>query len=198
MTWTTFFAARDDLVALLRFVYTDTDCRLCEAYSVPDHAIREFRTLESVAALPELGIWPGGPHLSLWSPQVGASPAMRRIEFQPGAVPGHTHRFTLEGCALITLQCGGAGKDLLHATHLGWWTEASARAKANPSLGADRVDWSVLTALARRLRYHVERRLAVATAGRRAVLPHALALARAGLRLRDDRQPLADLVVDAA
>src|SRR5262249_38970479 len=133
-----------------------------------------------------------------WSPQVGALPIVRRIDFKSGAVPGHTHRFVLEGCGLISLQCGGVSKDFLHVTHLGWWTEASARAKADPRLGANRVDWQALAALGRRLRYHVDRRLAVGRAGRRAVLPGALVLSQSGLRLHDDRQPLADLRVDAA
>jgi hypothetical protein len=37
VTWVSFFAARDDLVELIRFVYAETDCRVFEAYSLPDH-----------------------------------------------------------------------------------------------------------------------------------------------------------------
>ena len=198
MTWVTFFAGRGDLLELLRFVYDETDCQVREAYSAPDCESRIFPSLESVAKLSELGSWPEGPPLALWSPQVGALPVVRRIDFKPGAIPGHTHRFVVEGCSLVTLQCGGVGKGMLHVSHLGWWTEVSARAKANPKLGADRVDWRALASLGRRLRYQVERRLAVGIAGRRAVLRDALAISQSGLGLHDDRQPLAVLSVDTA
>lgn len=196
MTWTTFFAGRDDLMEFFRFVYADTDCQVFEAYSRPDQTRREFPDVASLAEVPELGLSPG-PHLAVWSPGVGPAPVVRRIDFKPGAVPGHTHRFVTEGCGLVTLLCGGVRDRTLDATRMGWWTRASALNKAMPHLAPESVSWPVLAQLARKLRYHIERRLSRAVAGKRAVLPQATELARNGFRLRDGNQPLVEFTLDA-
>ena len=40
-----FYAARQDIVTLLEFVYGETDCRVFEAYSAPDSEPREFGSI---------------------------------------------------------------------------------------------------------------------------------------------------------
>ncbi|MGH7637577.1 MAG: hypothetical protein ACREOK_07985, partial [Gemmatimonadaceae bacterium] len=105
MTWVKFFAGPDDLVDLMRFVYAETDCRVYEAYSVPDQKRREFSTLESIAPI----FLRQAPHLVLWSPSIGPPPTVKRVDFTRGAVPGHTHRYVTEGCSVLTLVCGDAG-----------------------------------------------------------------------------------------
>lgn len=197
MPWVTFFASRDDLLSVVRFAVDDCGFRVIEAYSRFDSEPREFGSAAAVADLEELGTR-DGPHLALWHSAAGPAPQHRRIELKPGAVPGHTHRYTVEGCSLVALQCGGVGGGILTASSLGWWTEAGARAKAAPGLGAADVNWPTLASLARRLRYHVTRRLACGSAGGRPVLAQALEIAQGGARLRDPHQPSADLTVDAA
>lgn len=197
MPWVTFFAAREDLLDVIRFAVDDAGCGLIEAYSQFDREPREFESTDAIAALPELGT-DTGLQLALWHPAAGQAPIRRRIELKPGAVPGHTHRYTVEGCAVLTLQCRGVRGGVLTASSLSWWTEAGARAKAAPSLGADRVNWTALSSLGRRLRYHVTRRLARGSAGGRSVLAEALELARGGTRLRDPHQPSVELTLDAA
>lgn len=194
MTWVKFLAAPEDLVEVMRFVYAETDCRVFEAYSIPDQRRREFATLESVVSLFENG----SPHLVLWSPSVGAPPVVRRVVFTPRAVPGHTHRYVTEGCSLITLLCGSQERGVLDASRFAWWTEASARRKADPSLAAEKVDWPALTAIGVRLRSQVCRILKRATAGNLPVLGHALSLARGGVRLRDPSQPMTKLELRGA
>jgi len=197
MTWLTFFAGRSDLTDVMRFVYGETDCRVFEAYSEPDRERRDFPDLASFESLLQAG-GTSISQLALWSPSVGSPPVVRRITFTPGAVPGHTHRFATEGCSLIWLQCGSLQAGVLRASRLGWWTEASARRKANPELAPELVRWSELIILGRRLKSQITRHLSRATAGKRPVLQEACALAEQGIRLRDDTQPTADLVVDAA
>lgn len=189
MTWVTFFAGPNDLADLMRFVYTETDCRVYEAYSMPDQQRREFSTLDSVAPI----FLTAAPQLVLWSPSVGAPPMVRRVDFTRGAVPGHTHRYVTEGCSLVTLVCGAAGQDVLNASRLGWWTEASARRKADPSLSPERVNWAELAALGRRFRSHIVREMRRARAGDLPVLAQALSLTLEGARLRDPSQPTAKL-----
>ena len=197
MTRATFFAARDDLVDVFRFVYTETDCRVFETYSRFDEKRREFPDLEAIASLRELGEGTG-LQLGLWSPASGPKPVERRVDLNPGAVPGHTHRYVTEGCSIITLQCGGVRLDTLEATHMVWWTKASALKKAHPELGAHSVDWPVLGGLARRIRAHIDRRLSRARANRLPVLGHAADLARQGVRLRSSAQPAAHFPLDTA
>lgn len=197
MTWVTFFAGRRDLADLMRFVYGETDCRVFESYSEPDRERRDFPDLASFESLMRESST-SISQLALWSPSVGAPPIVTRITFNPGAVPGHTHRFVTEGCSLVSLQCGYLQAGVLRASRLGWWTEASARRKANPELTPELVRWSELAVLGRRLKSHITRHLSRATAGKRPVLEEACALAKQGIRLRDDTQPTADLVVDKA
>jgi hypothetical protein len=196
MTWATFFAAREDLLQFFHFVYAQTDCRVYEAYSRPDSPRREFQDCVSLEAISELGA--PGLHLALWSPAVGPIPPVRRIDFKPGAVPGHTHRFVTEGCGLITLLAGGVREQALEASQLGWWTEASALRQALPELLPHKVDWPRYSRLARQLRNQIERRLKAATASRKPVLPRAAEYARQGYTLRDRTQPLVQFTLDAA
>ncbi|MGK0189101.1 MAG: hypothetical protein ACI9R3_004918 [Verrucomicrobiales bacterium] len=42
---------------------------------------------------------------SMYYPDAKGMVAERRIDLNPGAVPGHTHRFSQEGWGLIQLQC---------------------------------------------------------------------------------------------
>lgn len=42
---------------------------------------------------------------AIYYPDAGGTVSERRIDLKPGAVPGHTHRFSQEGWGLIHLQC---------------------------------------------------------------------------------------------
>jgi hypothetical protein len=193
----TFFATRVDLLDVVRFAGDDCGCRVMEAYSRFDSELREFASAHALEDLEELGT-SSELQLALWHPASGPAPRHRRVDLRPGAVPGRTHRYTVEGCSVLTLQCGGIRGDVLTASSLGWWTEAGARAKAAAELGAADVNWPALTSLARRIRYHITRRLAHGSARGRPVLTSALELARRGARLKDPHQPAADLTLDSA
>ena len=192
MPWLNFFATSTDLLVLLdRLVFADGG-RVYEGYSRFDHDSREFANLAALAALAEReGL--GGLQLGLSLPDVGAPPRVRRIELRAGAVPGHTFRYTVEGCSLLTLQCGRLHDGVLEASHLVWWTEASARAKAASEMRADAVDWKRLAAIGRRAQRLVRRDLACADAGGRAVLAGALEQARGGVTLHDSHAPAEQL-----
>jgi hypothetical protein len=194
MPWLTFFATSTDLLTLVdRLVFTEGG-RVYEAYSRFDHEARELANIQALTALAgREGL--GGLHLGLSLSDVGAPPRTRRIELRPGAVPGHTFRHTVEGCSLLTLQCGRLQDGVLDASHLVWWTEASARAKAAPEMRADAVDWKRLAAVGRRAQRLVRRDLACAEAGGRAVLAGALERVRGGVTLHDSHAPREQLIV---
>ena len=193
MPWTTFFATGDDLLILLDRLVFSAGGQAYETYSRFDQAPREFTdsgALSMLAAQRELD----GLQLSLLLPGIGAPPRARRIELRPGAVPGHSHRFTVLGCSLLTLQCGRIREGVLEASSLGWWTEASARAKAAPELRADAVDWKRLATVGRRAQRLVRREFACASAGGRPILAGALQVVRDGASLRDPHAPTEQLV----
>ena len=196
MPWLTFFATSADLLDLVdRLVFAEGG-RVYEEYSRFDHESREFANLQELTVLAEReGEGLGGLQLGLSLPGVGAPPRIRRIDLRAGAVPGHTFRYTVEGCSLLTLQCGRIHDGALDASHLVWWTEASARGKAAPELRADAVDWKRLAAVGRRAQSLVRRDLASGEAGGRAVLIGALEQARRGVTLHDSHAPTEQLSV---
>ena len=196
MPWTTFFATADDLLVLLDRLVFSAGGQAYETYSRFEQAPREFTDPTALSVLAAHGEF-DGLQLSLSLPDVGAPPMVRRIELRPGAVPGHSHRFSVEGCGLLRLQCGRIRVDVLEASSLGWWSEASARAKAAPELRADSVDWKGLAAVGRRAQRLVRRELACTSAGGRPVLAGALQVVQGGASLRDPHAPTEQLVVAA-
>jgi hypothetical protein len=186
-----FYAAREDIVTLLEFVYGETDCRVFEAYSEYDRALREFGSIAELDSVFTLGTdnFHRGlvTHLSLWSPATGGGPTIERFEL---SVPGHTHRHTVGGSDVMELQLGGVGPKGISPSRFAHTARPRAEAvrdgHAVPSLAE--VDWDELERLSRRIRTRI-RRLATAKWGSRRmrpvrpILPHAERLWHQGLDL---------------
>ena len=189
MPWVRFFAARQDLLEFLAFAFTEPGLQVIEVDSEFDRELRRFSEQGALAALPALGTDPRGDgfalQLALWTPAVMTFPRVRRIDLKPGAVPGHTYRFTIESAGLIVLQCGGRHDGVLTTSKLGWFTEAGARKRGADALEPDAVDWTEHRRLTSRLRYHLTKRVAAARVPSRVILAEALALHRAGVVLKD-------------
>lgn len=189
MPWVRFFAARQDLLEFLAFAFTEPGLQVIEVDSEFDRELRRFSEQGALAALPALGTDPRGDgfalQLALWTPAVMTFPRVRRIDLKPGAVPGHTYRFTIESAGLIVLQCGGRHDGVLTTSKLGWFTEAGARKRGADALEPDAVDWTEHRRLTSRLRYHLTRRVAAARVPSRVILAEALELHRAGVVLKD-------------
>ena len=190
MPWVRFFAARQDLLAVLDFAFEQSGLEVLETDSEPGRDLRRFTDRDAVAALPALGVDPHGDgfalQLALWAPAVRTFPRIVRIDLKPGAVPGQTFRYAIEGWGLIVLQCGGRHDGIVTASKLGWSTEAGARKKAVVAREElDAINWTEHRRLASRFRYHLTQRLAVARVPSRVILPDALLLHRAGAELKD-------------
>lgn len=198
MTWLRFFAAREDLLAFLEFAMAQPGLQVLETYSDLNEDGRRFTDYRTLAALPTLGTDPQGGgaavQLSLWAPWVmPAKPLITRIDLKAEYASGDTFRHTVGGAGLVWLLCGGLHDRTrtLTGSALTWFREAGARAKFGGRPGPDDVDWAQHRRLVSRLQYHVTRRLAVARADGRYVLPHALHLHRAGVLLKDSsRAPI--------
>ena len=188
MPWVRFFAARQDLLELLDFAFTQPGLELLEIDSDAGRDLRRFTSREAVAALPNLGLDPQGDgfalQLALWTPDVMKFPHARRVELKTAA-PAQSFRYTIESAGLIVLQCGGRNDGILTASKLGWFTEAGARKRAARETAPGSVNWPEHRRLTSRLRYHLTKRAAVATTGARAILAEAMELHRAGVALKD-------------
>ena len=196
MPWVTFFADRNDVLSLLRYAEDECGLRIVESAPAFDSEPRHFANVDELASTPD---FIGGKHqyLALWSRFAGPPPNQLRIELRPGTVPGHTFRVVLEGCGLFTLHTGLVDAGTLEATSLGWWTERAARAKADPTLLPELVNWPMMKSLGSKLRHRIKRH-AVANVQGRLILEGALAFARAGGNLRDPHAPAQVFRVDAA
>jgi hypothetical protein len=187
--WVRFFAARQDLLDFLAFAFAEPGLQVLEVDSEFDRELRRFSNQGALAALPALGLDPLGDgfalQFALWTPAVMKFPRVRRIDLRPGAVPGHTFRFTIESAGLIVLQCGGRHDGILTTSKLGWFTEAGARKRAADAVQPGAVDWTEHRRLTSRLRYHLTERVAVARVPSRVILAEALQLHRAGVVLKD-------------
>jgi len=187
-----FYAAADDARSVLDHLFSATDCRVYEAYSRYDREIREFTSRGAIEDAFRLGEDPhatgAAVFLQLWSPQTGGEPLIERIEFKPGAVPGHTHRYVVAGWGLLQLQFGGTSERVLTASRLA--QNSHARAAKWQTTYAERLgaiaawDWTRLAGVARTLQSYI-RRLSTEQVGSRPVLPAAVQLRRSGFSLRE-------------
>lgn len=191
----TFFAVREDLLALLEFLFGETDVRVFEAYSAFDRELREFDSADSIDRAFRLGVDEDGtrstPFLQLWWPEVCPPPRIERITLKPGAVPGHSFRHTANGWGLAQLQCGGEhsrAEPTITASHFGHFSEAGAREKGYVESGPDApVDWPALQRVSQRVQRRLRTQLAGGRVrGRGPVLRAAAAKARAGWKLKED------------
>jgi hypothetical protein len=189
-----FFALRDDLLALLEFLYVETGARVFEAYSEFDQPLREFDSVAPVDRAFRLGVDEHGtataPFLQVWWPEVCRLPSIERITLKPGAVPGHTSRHMLHGWGLAQLMCGGEysrDEPTITRSTFQHWTEAGARKKGYVDTHPDApVDWRVLQRLGQRVQRHLRRHLAGGRVrGHGPVLRAAAEKAKAGWKLRE-------------
>jgi hypothetical protein len=190
----TFFAVREDLLALLEFLVADTGARVFEASSAFDRELREFGSADTIDGAFRLGVDEDGtrstPFLQLWWPEVCPPPRIERITLTPGAVPGHSFRHMARGWGLAQLQCGGEHlreEPTITASHFGHFSEAGAREKGYVESGRDApVDWPALQRVSQRVQRRLRTQLAGGRVrGRGPVLRAAAAKARAGWKLKE-------------
>lgn len=188
-----FYATHRDAAAILDFALETMGCRVLDAYSEPDCELREYTASADVlAAYPEAappGAAPRAIHLALWRPDFGPEPSVRRIEFRPGAVAGHTHRYVAEGWGLVDLQISVVRAGRLSPSSLAANSEARALKWADTN--TDRFEpvdvwhWPAIARALRQLQYHIGRRLAVGKRGSRPILHGAAAAVQAGITLAE-------------
>jgi len=167
-----FFAVRDDLLALLDFIYSETDCAVYESYSRYDSELRQFVSVQQLDAAFVLGNDPHGNGeailLQLHSPSVAAPPRIERFNL---SVPGYSFRYCVESAGLMQLYLGGSHNEFISQSHFGHWNEAGARQRC--VFPADEVNWPLQRSLSGKIQRHIKSRLSHAKFQSRYVMAHA-------------------------
>jgi hypothetical protein len=173
-----FYAAEGDRLDVLRAVFRLGCFRVFEAYSRPDHELREFFGADEVPAEPS------GYQLMLYAVGAGPEPVVQRIVLRPSTAGGASFRFRCWGWGLVQLSFGGLRADRLESSHTNHNTpkRAASRAHAYPELGDPELwDWAAVTNASRRLNRAI-RALAVDKVGSRPVLPFAAEFVSSAVR----------------
>jgi len=176
-----FFAARDDQMALLAYLFSE-GIRVLENASLPDSEVREFRSPAELDAAfpPGLGSPRVRPLLALWAPAAIERLAFRRIDFN-SSVTWARFRYEPDSGGLMQLYLGAITSRVVEKTHFGHNSEERA-GKWGVNQG---VNWSELMRVSRRIQSHIRRRLAVDKVPGRPILAQAAELWRAGRLLKE-------------
>lgn len=168
-----FYAFERDHRDVLEAVFRLGCFRVFEAYSEPDHDLREFTSAD------EVPIEPYGPHLMLYPIGAGPEPTIERLQLRPGAAGGGSFRFQCRGWGLVQLHFGGPfGHQELRWSHTNHNSQKRAAKWADvyPVLGnPDQWDWEAVPKASRRLNRAI-RALAVDKIGSHPVLRSAAQL----------------------
>src|SRR5690242_1047166 len=99
-----FFAAEADQRAVLDFLFSSTDVRVFESYSEYGAVLRQFLSIDDLAAAFPIGTDPYGHGsvalLQLSSPSVMRDLTIRRFALAPAHCDGHSSRHCIEGGGL--------------------------------------------------------------------------------------------------
>jgi len=176
-----FYAVREDMLNLLKFIYAETDCRVFESYSRFDQSLREFTSAEQLLSAYDIGRDPhGNGHavlLELWSPSVSSRVKIERIALNPQKCDGHTFRYNVTGWGLMQLYLGGEHDGAITHSHFGH--NSLKRAQAWETTLIDEVgpvsewDWDLLMKVSRKIQYHIRKRLAASKVDSRPILREA-------------------------
>ncbi len=123
-----FYGDSSDFETILKFVFAEGTCRVFEAYSVPEHELREFHSWAEVAASwqrKDTTLSERWSHIRIWPVVASKRVRPRRIELSPSANLG-THRFELTAWGLITLQLNDITADGLRPSRIVCSTEKRA------------------------------------------------------------------------
>jgi hypothetical protein len=182
-----FFALRSDFESLFEFIWQETDCRVAEAYSPFDHELRWFDFFGDIADAYPIGTDHRASKVScsfmLWSRSAAPTFRIQRIALDQRRVKGHTHRYSISGTGLIHLSLGGLDGNVITPSSMGHISQQRARVYGT----GEHVDWPALLKLARKIDYHVRKRLASAKTLQRSIpiLPEAHEKYNLGWELRE-------------
>ena len=182
-----FYAVEKDIADIWEFIFSETDCKVFEAYSEHEKDLREFKSVSAV--LEAFYSKPFGTFFfALWSPSVSSNVSVRRIELKPEKCNGATFRFTIEGWGIMYFNLGRISGSEIDSSNFGHNSEKRARnweVTLFDRLGSvEDWDWKLLNKLSGKIQYHIRKRLAVSKVSSRPVLENALKKYSEGYRFK--------------
>lgn len=180
-----FFADRTDKLRILQFIFSDTDLRVYDNYSLYGQEVCEYSTVDEIAEKFDLD---NGDNFAvtfqLWSPRHKTKPVFGRIELDPKRSGGHSFRFVTDCWGLIQLYFGGIKDNQLNHSHIGHFNERNAlkwERIRNLNGNVSDWDWSEIQHSSRRLKYHILNNLATRKIGSFGVLEGVQELEKNGI-----------------
>jgi hypothetical protein len=153
-----FYGVAPDLIEVLDFVFAQPGWQLVELASRHDQPLRTFLTTgEVLDGFPAFSSLSTPLHFQLYSKTMGGRVGQRRIDFNPGAVPGASFRYDSQGWGLIQLYFGRLRDGRLSSCHTNHNSEKRARAwtptySDEPEMGSvEAWDWKEVTRISSRL-----------------------------------------------
>lgn len=184
-----FYAAKNDLDAVLTFVFDDMNCRVFESYSQPDNSLIEFGSLAQLLSVAEIGACDLSGHsalLQLWPIAASDNVNIKKFQLDPTKSNGAQFRYNIEGWGLIQLYLGGIRGQKIFHSHTNHnsekralkWSDTYSSELGNPKVW----NWKTVTSESGKLNRFI-RKLAISTNNGRPILPYASALIDDGYTL---------------
>lgn len=183
-----FFADKADKLAVLEFIFKETDLRVYDLGSPYGQEICEYKTTDEIASKFDLN---NGDKFAvtfkLWIPRHKGEPVFRKVDLDPKRCNGHTFRYSTEGWGLIQLYFGGLRNNELNQSHIGHFNEKGASKYEETNLVNGLVsawNWTEIQKTSRKLKYHIHNKLPIKKIGSMYILNGADKLEIQGVKLR--------------
>ena len=182
-----FFADKADKLAILEFIFKETDLKVYDHDSSYGQEISEYRNVEEI--LSKFDLEKGNKFsvtFQLWAPRHAGRPIFRKIDLDPKRCNGYTFRYATNGWGLIQLYYSGIENNSLSQSTIAHFTEKGASANEKVSAFNDEVNnwnWKEIKSTSGKLKYHIHNKLAVRKIGSCGVLKGADNLVKLGVKL---------------
>jgi hypothetical protein len=182
-----FFADRADKIAILDFIFNETDLSIFDLGSPFGEPVSQYRNIEDVVSKFDHGSNINGETtFQLWSPRHKGEVIFRKVELNPRYCDGHTFRYATEGWGLIQLYFGGLKGNRLTRSHIGHFNEKGALQRAGEKHFNGEVaawDWKEIKRSSAGLGRYIDKNLLVRKIGSFRVLQNADILSKGGVEL---------------
>jgi hypothetical protein len=182
-----FFADEFDKIEVLKYIFNDTNLEIYDHYSIFGEKVCRYENVEAITSKFDLK---NGEKFSnnfqLWSPDFKGSIVFEKIKLDPKQCKGHTFRFATRGWGLMQLYFGGIKGNNISLSHIGHFNEKGALKwegikKINGKVSA--WDWKEISKTSLKLKYHIDKKLAITRIGARGILPNADNLIKQGVNV---------------
>lgn len=183
-----FYADKGDKIEILNFIFSETDLQVFDKDSAFGQEINQYKSTESIVS--KFDLEKGGQFavtFQLWSPRFIGDINFRRVNLNPKYCNGHTFRYSTEGWGMIQLYFGGLNNNELNRSHIGHQSEKRALTweTNHKDMGlVNKWDWKEVEQTGRKLKYHINNKMAKRKINSSGVLDGANRLEEQGIKFK--------------